>query len=139
MATAASAAAIVMMKMTKKIPSSLSGYKYLLNATKLMFTLFNINSIAINIVIMLRRVNRPYMPMKNKAVLTNRICDRGTSVIVRLSLILLCGENSFIFFICEFKCLWYRFFRCFQFHSLGHRTRRSFHCNHNAANHCGQQ
>jgi hypothetical protein len=77
-ATAASAAAMVMMKMVKKMPSSLSGYKYLLNATKLMLTLFSINSIAISIVIILRRVNRPYMPIKNSAVLTNKICDSGT-------------------------------------------------------------
>ena len=39
-ATAASAAAMVIIKMVKNIPFSLSGYKYLLNATKLMFTLF---------------------------------------------------------------------------------------------------
>src|SRR4030095_8309556 len=80
-ATAASAAAIVIINMVKKMPSSLSGYRYLLNATKFMFTLFNINSIDINIVIMLRRVNKPYIPIKNKAVLTNRICDIGMSVI----------------------------------------------------------
>ena len=72
-ATAASAAAIVMMKMVKKMPSSLSGYKYLLNATKLMFTLFSISSIDISIVIRFLRVNNPYMPIKNRAVLTNKI------------------------------------------------------------------
>src|SRR6266496_6090585 len=80
-ATAASAAAIVIIKMTKNIPSSLSGYRYLLNTTKLMFTLFKISSIAISMVIILRRVNSPYMPMKNKAVLTNKICEIGTSLI----------------------------------------------------------
>src|SRR6187200_3208608 len=80
-ATAASAAAIVIINMVKKMPSSLSGYRYLLNTTKFMFTLFNINSIDISIVIMLRRVNKPYMPIKNKAVLTNKICDMGMSVI----------------------------------------------------------
>src|SRR6186997_1544587 len=80
-ATAASAAAIVIINMVKKMPSSLSGYKYLLNTTKFMFTLFRINSIDISIVIMLRRVNKPYMPIKNNAVLTNRKCDIGMSVI----------------------------------------------------------
>src|SRR6187431_1839339 len=80
-ATAASAAAIVIINMVKKMPSSLSGYRYLLNTTKFIFTLFNINSIDISIVIMLRRVNKPYIPIKNKAVLTNRICDIGMSVI----------------------------------------------------------
>src|SRR6187399_2985915 len=80
-ATAASAAAIVIINKVKKIPSSLSGYRYLLNTTKFMFTLFNINSIDINIVIILRLVNKPYMPIKNKAVLTNRKCDIGMSVI----------------------------------------------------------
>src|SRR5215203_2689099 len=89
-ATAASAAAIAIINMVKKIPSSLSGYRYLLNTTKFMFTLFNINSIDISIVIMLRRVNKPYMPIKNKAVLTNRKCDMGMSVInLRLFLFLL--------------------------------------------------
>src|SRR5437762_2036854 len=80
-ATAASAASIVIMKMVKKIPSSLSGYKYLLNTTKLMFTLFKISSIAISIVIILRRVNNTYMPIKNNAVLTKRICDIGKLLI----------------------------------------------------------
>src|SRR5436190_9077436 len=80
-ATAASAAAIVIINMVKKMPSSLSGYRYLLNTTKFIFTLFNINSIDMSIVIILRRVNKPYMPIKNKAVLTNRKCDIGMSVI----------------------------------------------------------
>ena len=79
-ATAASAAAIVMMNIVKKMPSSLSGYRYLLNTTKFMFTLFNISSIDISIVIMLRRVNNPYMPMKNNAVLTNKIFEIGISI-----------------------------------------------------------
>lgn len=56
-------------------------YRYLLKTTKLILTLFKINSIAISIVIMFRLVNKPYMPIKNKAVLTNRICDIGTPVI----------------------------------------------------------
>jgi len=80
-ATAASAAAIVIINMVKKMPSSLSGYRYLLNTTKFMFTLFKINSIDISIVIMFRRVNKPYIPIKNKAVLTNKMCDIGMSVI----------------------------------------------------------
>ena len=84
MATAASAAAIVIINMVKKMPSSLSGYKYLLNTTKFMFTLFNINSIDISMVIIFRRVNKPYMPMKNSAVLTNRIFDTGMSAIASL-------------------------------------------------------
>jgi hypothetical protein len=82
MATAASAAAMAIMKMVKNIPSNLSGYRYLLNATKLMFTLFNISSIDINMVIRLRRVNNPYMPMKNNAVLTNKIWVNGTELIL---------------------------------------------------------
>src|SRR6476661_7416386 len=92
MATAASAAAIVMIKMVKKIPSRFSGYRYLLNTTKLILTLLRISSIAISMVIMLRRVNNPYMPIKNKAVLTNRICEIGTSLMFlgfRLWLLLL--------------------------------------------------
>ncbi len=73
MATAASAAAIVIMKMVKKIPSNLSGYKYLLKATKLMFTLLRISSTDINIVIIFLLVKKPYTPIKNRAVLTNKI------------------------------------------------------------------
>src|SRR6476646_1600000 len=84
MATAASAAAIVMIKMVKKIPSSFSGYRYLLNTTKLIFTLLRISSIAISMVIMFRRVNNPYIPIKNKAVLTNKICEIGTSLMFLL-------------------------------------------------------
>src|SRR4030095_4476299 len=80
-ATAASAAAIVIINMVKKMPSSLSGYRYLLNTTKFMFTLFSINSIDSSIVIILRRGKKPYIPIKNKAVLTNKICDIGISVI----------------------------------------------------------
>jgi hypothetical protein len=78
MATAASAAAIVIMNRAKNTPLSLSGYRYLLKATKLMFTLFSISSMAISMVIRLRRVNNPYIPIKNKAVLTKRICVNGT-------------------------------------------------------------
>jgi hypothetical protein len=72
MAIAASAAAIVIMKIVKNIPSSLPGYKYLLNATKLILTLFSTSSIDINIVIIFLRVKNPYRPMKKRAVLTNK-------------------------------------------------------------------
>src|SRR5436190_11561505 len=80
-ATAASAAAIVIINMVKKMPSSLSGHKYLLNTTKFIFTLFSISSTDISIVIMLRRVNKPYMPIKNNAVLTNNIWLNRTLLI----------------------------------------------------------
>ena len=78
-ATAASAAAMVIMKMVKKMPSSFSGYRYLLKATKLMLTLFKINSTDISMVIIFRRVNKPNIPIKNKAVLTNKIWVNGMS------------------------------------------------------------
>src|SRR5687768_2771141 len=84
MATAASAAAIVIMNMVKNIPSSLSGQRYLLNATKLMFTLFNISSMLMSMVIMFLLVNKPYIPIKNKAMLTNSICSSGTVFILYL-------------------------------------------------------
>jgi hypothetical protein len=87
MATAASAAAIVIINKLKKIPSNLSGNKYLLNATKLMFTLFSINSMDMSMVIMFLLVNKPYMPIKNKAVLTNRICVNGISFILILLIV----------------------------------------------------
>src|SRR5688500_837363 len=84
LATAASAAAMVMMNMVQKIPSSSSGHRYLLNATKLMFTLFNISSMLMSMVIMFLRVKRPNMPIKNNAVLTNNICSSGTAFILYL-------------------------------------------------------
>src|SRR6185436_2637026 len=92
MAIAASAAAIVIINMVKKMPSSFSGYRYLLNTTKFIFTLFNISSTDISMVIMLRRVNKPYMPMKNSAVLTNKIFDIGMPSInfIQRVLFLLC-------------------------------------------------
>jgi hypothetical protein len=80
-ATAASAAAIVMINKEKNKPSNLSGNKYLLNATKLIFTLFNMSSMDMSMVIKFLLVNNPYMPMKNKAVLTKRIWVKGTSFI----------------------------------------------------------
>jgi len=70
-ATAASAAAIVIIKIVKKIPVNRSGYKYLLKATKLMFTLLRMSSIDISMVIIFLLVKKPYIPIKNKAVLTN--------------------------------------------------------------------
>src|SRR5580658_3004574 len=95
MATAASAAAIVIIKIAKNIPLSRPGNKYLLNATKLIFTLFSISSIDISIVIMFLRVNNPYMPIKKRAVLTNRICIKGTLFIVLELLSLLAIYNFF--------------------------------------------
>lgn len=80
-ATAASAAAIVIIKMVKKTPFSRSGYKYLLNATKFIFTLFNINSMLIRIVMRFLLVNIPYMPIKKRAVLNNKIWLNGISFI----------------------------------------------------------
>ncbi len=47
-----------------------------------MLTLFNISSIDMSIVIMFRRVNKPYIPIKNSAVLTKRICEIGISLIL---------------------------------------------------------
>jgi hypothetical protein len=77
MATAASAAAIVIIKMAKKIPSILSGYRYLLNATKLMFTLFRISSMDMSMVIMFRRVKNPYMPVKKQGGAEKQdVCQR---------------------------------------------------------------
>src|SRR4051812_31674548 len=110
-ATAASAAAIVIIKMVKKIPSRLPGYRYLLKATKLIFTLFNISSIAISIVIIFLLVKKPYIPMKNNAVLTNKMCVNGISVIF----------NQFSFFNGR------------SFYS------RAFHGDYNTSNHCGKQ
>jgi hypothetical protein len=83
-ATAASAAAMVMMNIVKKTPSRLFGYKYLLKATKLMFTLFRISSTDISIVIIFLLVKKPYTPIKNMAVLTKRICDKGISLTLGL-------------------------------------------------------
>ena len=81
-ATAASAAAMVIINMVKNVPSNLSAYKNLLNATKLMFTLFKINSIAISIVTMFLRVRNPYTPIKNNIVLTNNTCVKPISFII---------------------------------------------------------
>ena len=58
-ATAASDAAIVIMMTVKNNPSSFPGKRYLLNAMKLILTLFKINSIDINIDIMFLRVRNP--------------------------------------------------------------------------------
>lgn len=76
-AIAASAAAMAMMNSEKNKPSVLPGYRYLLKMTKLIFTLFNISSIDISMVIIFRRVKNPYTPIKNKAVLTIKKCDNG--------------------------------------------------------------
>src|SRR5450432_35117 len=103
-AMAASAAAMVITKMAKNTPSNLPGYRYLLNATKLIFTLFRIISMAISIVIILRRVNRPYMPIKNRAVLTKRICDIDISLMLKCSL---CGMRSKILSSLSLFCWFY--------------------------------
>jgi hypothetical protein len=71
-ATAASAAAMVMINRVKKTPSAFAGNRNLLNAIKLIFTEFRINSTAISIEIMFRRVMKPYTPIKNSAVLRKR-------------------------------------------------------------------
>ena len=81
MATAASAAAMEIIKIVKKTPSRFCGNRYLLKATKLMFTLFKMSSIDMRMVIMFLRVKNPYIPIKNKAVLINKICDNGISFI----------------------------------------------------------
>jgi hypothetical protein len=86
MATAASAAAMVIINKEKNKPSNLSGNKYLLNATKLIFTLFNMSSMDMSIVIKFLLVNNPYIPMKNNAVLTNRIWVKGISFMVLILL-----------------------------------------------------
>ena len=70
MAMAASAAAMAIIKTEKNKPSLFSGYMYLLNTTKLMFTLFRISSIDMSMVIIFLLVKKPYTPIKNKAVLT---------------------------------------------------------------------
>ena len=72
-ATAASAAAMAMMNKVKNSPSIWLGHKYLLKAMKFRFTLFNISSILISIVIRFLLVRNPYTPMKNKAVLRNNM------------------------------------------------------------------
>jgi len=86
MAIAASAAAMVMINKEKNKPSNLAGNKYLLNATKLMFTLFNMSSMDMSMVIIFLLVNKPYIPIKNKAVLTKRIWVKGTSFMVLILL-----------------------------------------------------
>jgi len=72
MAMATSAAATVMTNRVKKTPSSWLGYRYLLKAIKLRLTLFSINSMDINMVIMFLLVKKPYTPKKNRAELSIR-------------------------------------------------------------------
>ncbi len=71
MATAASAAAMAIIKIAKNNPSSVFGHRYLLNAIKFRFTLFKISSILINMVIRFLLVKKPNTPMKNSAALIN--------------------------------------------------------------------
>ena len=80
MATAASAAAMVMMKMVKNNPSIFPGYRYLLNATKLMFTLLSMSSTDISMLIRFFLVKKPYMPIKKSKVLKNNICVTGINL-----------------------------------------------------------
>jgi hypothetical protein len=72
-ATAASAAAIAIIKMEKNNPSILPGHRYLLNAIKFKLTLFNISSILINMVIKFLLVKKPNTPIKKSAKLMNSI------------------------------------------------------------------
>ncbi len=82
-ATAASAAAIAIINMVKNNPSNLSGQRYLLNAMKFRFTLFNINSTLSNIVIKFLLVRKPKTPIKKSAVLMNKICvSPGINIII---------------------------------------------------------
>jgi hypothetical protein len=71
-ATAASAAATAIIISEKKCPCRLSGYRYLLNATKFMLTEFRISSIDISMVIRFFLVRNPKIPMKNIIVLNTR-------------------------------------------------------------------
>ena len=80
MATAASAAAMVIINIVKKIPDKFCGYKYLLNATKFILTLLSISSSDIKIVIRFLLVKKPYMPIKKRQVLKNNICGNPTGV-----------------------------------------------------------
>jgi hypothetical protein len=72
MATAASAAATAMTIRLKKCPERWLGKRYLLKATKLIFTEFRINSIDISIVIRFLLVRNPKIPIKNIKVLMIR-------------------------------------------------------------------
>jgi hypothetical protein len=64
---------MAIINMEKKTPSSLFGHTYLLNAIKFRFTLFNISSILISIVIRFFLVKKPNTPIKNSAVLINKM------------------------------------------------------------------
>ena len=81
-AIAASAAAMAITNKLKNKPSAFSGYRYLLKTTKLMLTLFRINSIDMSMVIIFLRVKKPYAPIKKRAVLTIRKCEIGTLMIL---------------------------------------------------------
>jgi hypothetical protein len=81
-ATAASAAAIAIIKMVKNKPSILFGHRYLLKAIKFRFTLFSINSILMSMVTRFLLVKNPYTPIKNNAVLKKRIWFNPGVIIV---------------------------------------------------------
>src|ERR1700676_2248287 len=67
--TAASAAASVIIKMANTWPSAETTSRE--NATRLMFTAFSINSMDIKMMMTLRRVTTPMMPIVNKPRLKN--------------------------------------------------------------------
>jgi hypothetical protein len=72
MATAASAAAIAIIKMVKNSPSILFGHRYLLKAMKFRLTLFSISSILMSIVTRFLLVKKPKTPIKKRAALINK-------------------------------------------------------------------
>src|SRR5215472_67978 len=87
--TAASAAATTITKNTKTWPlkgttsaplGSFIGFacQYLAKATKLRLTAFNINSIDIKMVMMLRLSRKPKTPRENRIALRIRYQERGT-------------------------------------------------------------
>ena len=87
MATAASAAAIAMMISVKKCPWRFCGYRYLLKATKFIFTEFRISSIDISMVIRFLRVRNPYTPIKNMSVLIVRKYCSGMEPVMEYMLL----------------------------------------------------
>jgi hypothetical protein len=77
MATAASAAATATINNVKKCPISLSGNKYRLKATNMMFTEFRINSTDISMVIRFFLVRNPKIPIKNIMVASTKKYSSG--------------------------------------------------------------
>jgi hypothetical protein len=82
MATAASAAAMAIMISVKKCPCKFCGKRYLLKATKLIFTELRISSIDMSIVIRFLRVRKPYIPIKNiRVLIIRKYCNGMVPVI----------------------------------------------------------